>query len=162
MTTEQLAARETQQTHGGETHPGWTRKGTAVQAKNQLAERDTSKEPSDQLAESETSPRPLRFGLYAAHLAVVALAALAWGCTPTEKVVEPSGGTDCSAACVQLRAICAAQSCPDDVLAMSSPTPAGQACEVWRCAQGYPHEKNTCLAQARTPTEARACRGVGR
>ncbi len=84
------------------------------------------------------------------------------GCGPKEKEVAPNGGEDCVAACVQARAVCAQQSCPDDVLDLSAPTPEGQACEVWRCRQGFPHEKNTCLAKATTPSALRACRGVGR
>lgn len=79
-----------------------------------------------------------------------------------EREVTPSGGEDCIAACVQVRVICAAQECPDDIVRMSAPTPEGQPCEVWRCRQNYPAEKNTCIARARTSSEVRACNGVGR
>lgn len=79
-----------------------------------------------------------------------------------EVVVVPNGGDDCTAACVQARAVCAQQSCPADVLRLSSETPDGQACETWRCRQGYPHEHNQCLARATTPSELQACKGVGK
>ena len=84
------------------------------------------------------------------------------GCKPNETPVHPNGGEDCVAACVQARAVCAAQECPTDVLDLAAPTPAGQTCEVWRCVQGYPHEKNACLARAATPSALRECKGIGR
>lgn len=79
-----------------------------------------------------------------------------------EREVSPRGGVDCVAACVQIRAICDAQECSSDVRDMAAPSPGGKPCEEWRCLQGYPPEKNACLARARTPNEARACSGVGR
>lgn len=112
-------------------------------------------------AREETScdffPRRFRLAVVAAVTAI-----LVSGCHAQEIEVTPNGGTDCVGACVQLRAICAAQECPEDVINMSAPTPDGAKCEEWRCRQAVPHEKNTCLAQARTPSGARACKGVGR
>jgi len=86
------------------------------------------------------------------------------GCSPSahEKTVPPNGGEDCVAACQQIRSVCAAQPCPDDVRDLAAPTPAGAECEAWRCQQGYPHEKNACLARAATPSALQGCKGVGR
>lgn len=80
----------------------------------------------------------------------------------SEREVPPRGGSDCVAACVQIRAVCDAQECSSEVRDMAAPSPAGKPCEVWRCQQGYPHEKNACLARATTPSGLAACHGVGR
>lgn len=83
------------------------------------------------------------------------------GCEPP--VVAPNGGSDCQAACERVRQVCEVDpGCTDTERNLAAPTPAGLACEVWRCDQGFPHEKNACLARATSAVELRACKGVGR
>lgn len=82
------------------------------------------------------------------------------GCYPTPRRVD--GGPDCEAACVRVREVCSIDTCSDAEHELAAPTPAGAPCEAWRCQQGYPHEKNACLARATSAADLRACKGVGR
>lgn len=100
--------------------------------------------------------------LRSATLLLALLSPLLPGCPHSETPVTPNGGVDCEAACSQARAICAAQPCDEATSNLFAPTPDGKPCETWRCQQGYPHEKNACLARATVPSELAACRGVGK
>lgn len=84
------------------------------------------------------------------HLFVLLFFAIT-GCSSCKGTSTPAGGTDCAAACANMRLL----QCHGVVNGDKSPD--GKDCEVWRCNTPDDPGHTSCVAHAKSCDEAVAC-----
>lgn len=101
--------------------------------------------------------RQLLLNAYAAlwcALATCVLVVVLAGCQGCKGPYVPPGGSDCVAACVNMRAL----ECHGAVNGDPTPGPEKTPCETWRCQTPDEPSRTACIAKATSCEAARACR----